>query len=154
MRGTVIKTPTSSDFPVTDAALALADRLETVVSRASDDGPVVELAVGNRPDVAAALAERGHAVVATDVRDRAVPEGVSFVRDDLLEPDRSVYAGAVLLYARNLPGELQRPSLTLARTVDAPLYVTTLGAEEPVIPVEREALPAETLYRAAAPDES
>ena len=86
--------------------------------------------------------------MATDRREREVPDGVTFVRDDLTEPTLSVYEAAALLYARNLPGELQRPAHDLATAVDAPLWFTTLGAEEPVLSVERESLPADTLYRA------
>lgn len=108
--------------------------------------PVVELAVGRRPAVAATLAETNH-VIATDVVDREVPPGVHFVRDDLTEPDHLLYAAAAGLYAVNLPQELHRPALELAEAVDAGLVFTTLGNESPVVPViRRETLPGETLF--------
>jgi len=121
---------------------------EAIVARLADATVAVEVAVGTRPDVARALAERGVDVTATDVSPREVPDGVTFVRDDLLDPDLDVYRGADVVYARNLPAELQRPTHEIAATVDARLSFTTLGAEEPVVRVQREALPGETLYRA------
>lgn len=107
---------------------------------------MVELAVGRRPEVVATLAETND-VIATDVVEREVPTGVQFVRDDLTNPDHSIYADAVGLYALNLPEELHRPALELAEAVDAPLAFTTLGNELPVVPVaRRETLPGETLF--------
>jgi uncharacterized UPF0146 family protein len=122
---------------------AIVERLATATS-------LVEVAIGERSEVAVALADRGVAVMATDVRDRAVPENVRFVRDDLTAPDVSLYRGAEVVFAQNLPAELQRPALELAEAVGADCYFTTLGGEEPVVPVVRETLPGETLYRAVS----
>ena len=107
---------------------------------------VVEVGVGRRTDLAAALYQRGIAVTATDVHDREVPDGVRFVRDDVVDPDRTVYEGADAIYARNLPPELHRPALEIARTVDADLLFTTLGGDQPAIPVDRESIETGTLY--------
>jgi len=85
-------------------------------------------------------------VTVTDVRDRPVPTGVRFVRDDVTDPDRSVYAATDAVFARNLPPELHRPARGLARSVDVPLLFTTLGGDQPVIPVTRETLPGATLF--------
>jgi uncharacterized UPF0146 family protein len=116
------------------------------VARLRPLDPVVELAVGRRTDVAAALAETND-VTATDVYDRSVPPGVWFVRDDLTAPDHAVYDGAAGLYGLNLPEELQRPALELAEAVDAAFAFTTLGSESPAVAVRRrETLPAETLF--------
>jgi len=123
-----------------DTVTALADRLAPFES-------VVEVGVGNRTAVAAELATRGVTVVATDIRERAVPDGVSFVRDDVTDPDRSVYADAGAIYALNLPPELHRPTATLARSVDAAFLFTTLGGDPPSVPVSRETIPGETLFR-------
>jgi uncharacterized UPF0146 family protein len=119
-----------------------------IVDRLADAATVVEVAVGERTDVVAALAERGVAVMATDVRDRTVPADVRFVRDNLTDPDASLYRGAEVVFAQNLPAELQRPALELAEAVGARFVFTTLGGEEPTVPVVRETLPGETLYRA------
>ncbi|MFC7132140.1 MULTISPECIES: UPF0146 family protein [Salinibaculum] len=108
--------------------------------------PVVEVGVGHRTDVAAALADCGVDVTATDVRDRTVPDGVTFVRDDVTDPDRSVYADAAVVYALNFPPELHRPALAVARAVDAAFLFTTLGGDPPAVPVDRRTLPGETLF--------
>jgi uncharacterized UPF0146 family protein len=119
---------------------------EALVSRLSDYERVVEIGIGRRTGVARALAAAGLSVVATDIRWRAVPPGVRFVVDDVTDPDRSVYADADALYARNLPPELQRPALSLARDVGAPLLFTTLGTDPAVVPASREPIPRGTLF--------
>jgi len=100
--------------PTTDA---LAERL------ASYDA-AVEVGIGRRTDVAAALV------------------------DHVTDPDPAVYAGGDLVYALNAPPELHRPLRDAARDADADLLFTTLGGDPPAIPVERETLPRETLFRA------
>ncbi|WP_121821693.1 UPF0146 family protein [Halostella salina] len=109
---------------------------------------VVEVGIGRRTDVAAALAARGVAVVATDIHDRPTPEGVAFVRDDVTDPDPTVYADADAVYALNAPPELHRPLRDAANRADADLLFTTLGGDGPAVPVDREQIPGDTLYRA------
>jgi len=129
-------------YDVTDTADPLADRLASVDS-------VVEVGIGNHPDIAGRLAERGVDVTATDIVERAVPEAVTFVVDDVLDPDQSVYAGCDIVFARNSPPELHRPTLAVANAVGAAFWFTTLGGDQPTVAVEREQLPGgETLYRA------
>ncbi|MCT9095420.1 UPF0146 family protein [Haloarchaeobius sp. HME9146] len=111
---------------------------------------VVEVGIGNRTDVAACLAERGVRVTATDIHDRSVPEGVRFVRDDVTAPDLDVYRDAEVLYALNLPPELHRPVWDVAKRVGADFVFTTLGGDQPAIPVDRETIPGDTLYLARA----
>ncbi len=122
------------------------DTTHALVARLGGFDRVVEVGVGSRPDVAAGLAARGVSVTATDVRDRSVPAIVRFVRDDVTDPDRRVYARADAIYARNLPPELHRPVGELASDVDAAFLFTTLGADPPTVPVERETLPGTTLF--------
>jgi uncharacterized UPF0146 family protein len=125
---------------VSDARYAaLVDRLATYDT-------LVEVGIGNRPAVAGALTDRDHTVTATDVHDREVPASVRFVRDDVTEPDPAVYTDADAVYALNLPPELHRPTRAVARRVDADFLFTTLGGDPPVIPVDRETLPGETLF--------
>jgi hypothetical protein len=112
--------------------------------------PVVEIGIGNRTDVAAELASRGISVIATDLHERETSPDVEFVRDDVTDPEHSVYDGASAIYALNLPPELHRPVWTVAREHDAVFLFTTLGAEQPSVPVARETLPGETLYVAEA----
>ena len=127
---------------MTDTADPLVDRLASVDS-------VVEVGIGNHPDIAGRLVEQGVDVTATDIVERAVPEAVTFVVDDVLGPDQSVYAGCDIVFARNLPPELHRPTLAVANAVGAAFWFTTLGGDQPTVAVEREQLPGgETLYRA------
>ena len=118
---------------------ALADRLGRFDA-------LVEVGIGNRTDLAAALSEAGPDVRATDVVEREVPPGVAFVVDDVTEPDPSVYAGAEVIYALNLPPELHRPTLAVAEDHGAAFAFTTLGADAPEVDAEPETLPGETLF--------
>ncbi|WP_232833766.1 UPF0146 family protein [Saliphagus sp. LR7] len=121
---------------------------EAIVDRLARER-VVEVGIGRRTDVANALAERGTAVVATDVHPREVPEAVEFVIDDVVSPTRSVYEGADLLYALNLPPELHRPARDVARAVGAEFRFTTLGGDGPAIPADQRSVGGETLYAPA-----
>jgi len=124
----------------------VSERIDALAGRLSGDERLVEIGIGRRPDLAAALVERGCTVVATDVYERSVPEGVRFVRDDVTDPDPTIYADADVVYALNLPPELHRPALEVAREAGADLAFTTLGGDPPLIPVERESLPDDTLF--------
>ena len=106
----------------------------------------MEVGVGRRTDVAAALADAGARVTATDVHSRDVPDGVRFARDDICDPDPAVYREADAVYALNLPPELHRPALAVARDHDAAFLFTTLGGDQPAVRVARETLPGETLF--------
>ena len=127
----------------TEANGALVDRLARY-------DHLIEVGVGRRPDVAAALAARGRSVTATDVRGRDVPDGVRFVRDDVTDPGASVYRGADAVYARNCPPELQEPLADVAREADAACLVTTLGTDPVVVDATPETLPEVTLHRVHA----
>ncbi|WP_121741806.1 UPF0146 family protein [Natronorubrum halophilum] len=124
----------------------------TVIDALSRYDRVLEVGIGRRTDVAAAVAERGVSVTATDIYDRAVPDGVAFVRDDIVDPDPELYADIDAVYALNLPPELHRPALEAARAADADFLFTTLGGDQPAIPVERRTVETGTLYAARAPD--
>jgi uncharacterized UPF0146 family protein len=117
-----------------------------IVRRLSDFEALVEVGVGNRLAVAAALADAGKAVTATDVHRREVPDGVRFERDDVTDPDPAVYRDADAVYALNLPPELHRPALDVAKNADAAFLFTTLGGDQPAIPVTRETIPGETVF--------
>lgn len=75
---------------------------------------------------------------------------MEFVRDDITQPELTVYRGADLVYARNLPPELQRPTWAVARAVNADCAFTTLGGDPAFGPVRPEALPGTTLYWVAS----
>ncbi|WP_459192892.1 UPF0146 family protein [Halosimplex sp. J119] len=124
----------------------IPETLDALVDRFAAFDAAVEVGVGRRTVVAEALADAGTDVVVTDRRTRSVPADVRFVRDDVTDPDPAVYADAELVYALNLPPELHRPTLAVARETDAAFAFTTLGTDQPLVPVERETLPAETLF--------
>lgn len=119
---------------------------EAIRDYLSDADRVVEVGIGRRTDLASELSKSGVSVTATDVHDRSVPDSVRFVRDDIVEPEMRVYEGADALVARNLPPELHRPTLAVARAVDATFAFTTLGGDQPIVPVERKTIPGGTLF--------
>ena len=120
--------------------------VDAIAARLTDCDTVVEVGIGHRTAVAGALADSGVTVTATDIFGRSVPDGVTFVCDDVTDPDQSVYAATDAIYALNCPPELHRPIADLARVVDATFLFTTLGADPPTIPVNRETVPGETLF--------
>ncbi|MEF8786269.1 MAG: UPF0146 family protein [Haloarculaceae archaeon] len=120
--------------------------IDAIAARLADFDTVVEVGIGHRSAVAGTLADAGVTVTATDISERSVPDGVTFVCDDVTDPDQSVYAEADAIYALNCPPELHRPIADLARAIDAAFLFTTLGADPPTIPVRRETLPGETLF--------
>lgn len=119
---------------------------EALIDRLARYESLIEVGIGNRTDIAQALAHRA-SVTATDIRDCSVPDSVTFVRDDITSPDSSVYAGGDAIYALNCPPELQEPLWTVARRYEADCLFTTLGADPALLRVERETLPGETLFR-------
>ena len=128
----------------------MTERRDALVGRLRRYDRLVEIGVGRRPEVAADLAAAGTRVTATDVREFDVPAGVRFVVDDVVERSRAVDPGPIYdadaVYALNLPPELHRPARDVARAAGADFLFTTLGHDEPAIPVERETLSSETLY--------
>ncbi|ELZ37787.1 hypothetical protein C471_11816 [Halorubrum saccharovorum DSM 1137] len=56
------------------------------------------------------------------------------------------------VYACNLPAEIQRPTVGLADRLDAVCVFTTLGFEEPVVPVRRRSVGGTALYVARDDD--
>ncbi|GAA0248350.1 UPF0146 family protein [Haladaptatus pallidirubidus] len=119
---------------------------DEMVARLADYQRAVEIGIGNRPDVAGALVDAGSVVTATDIRPRSVPAGVRFVLDDVTNPDASVYEDCDVIYALNIPPELHRPALSVAKECDSVFVFTTLGGDQPSIPVRRETVSGETLF--------
>ncbi|MES3516284.1 MAG: UPF0146 family protein [Natronomonas sp.] len=104
---------------------------ETLAEYLGQYDTLVEVGIGSRSDVAAALAARGCRVTATDIRPRQTPDGVRFVRDDITDPDESLY-DAEAVYALNCPPELQ-PSLAAASPDGTDCLFTTLGGDPAVV---------------------
>jgi uncharacterized UPF0146 family protein len=122
------------------------ERQASLLDRLGRYDDLVEVGVGNRPAVAARLAERGCRITATDLRERPVPDGVRFVRDDVTDPDVSVYRGAEAVYALNCPPELQRPLADVAGRVGAACLFTTLGGDPCVVEATPQTVSGGTLF--------
>lgn len=141
-----------------DSAPALSSSRTAIAERLAEYDAVLEVGIGRRPGVAAALVARELDVVAVDVEQRPVPEGVQFVRDDIIElaeraagdgPQQSTLPAQYhvdAVYALNLPPELHRPTLALAEAVDAAFVFTTLGGDPAIVPASAETIGRETLY--------
>ncbi|AEN06922.1 UPF0146 family protein [Halolamina sp.] len=128
-----------------------------LVSRLSDAARLLEVGIGDRPAIAAALVDAGADVRATDVRPVEVSAGVRFRVEDLTaHGELDEFHAVDVVYALNCPPELHRPLQELAAAVGADCYFTTLGTDPPAVPVEQEQLTGtvdgdpvrETLYRA------
>lgn len=118
------------------------DRL--LVRRLSDSDSLLEVGIGDRTGVAAGLVRTGADVRATDVYPVAVPDGVQFRVEDVTAVDTSEpFHRVETVYALNCPPELHRPIRELAERVGATFCFTTLGHDQPAIPVERETLTGE-----------
>jgi len=89
----------------------------------------VEIGIGRNPDVAARLAAAGLPVIATDIVEREVPDGVRFVIDDICAPDLFLYKGADLLYAVRPGVEMVPCLIETARAAGADCIVYHLGNE-------------------------
>lgn len=93
---------------------------------------IVEVGVGKVPDVAIALQRLlpNCAVIVTDVVEQTeLPGRVKFVRDDITEPNLSIYEGAVLVYSVRPPPELQPYLHRVAREAGADLLIKPLASE-------------------------
>ena len=123
------------------------DSKATLVDRLAGFDRLVEVGIGNRTDVAADLAERGRTVTATDIHERPPPSDVRFVRDDVTDPDVTLYRDAEAVYALNCPPELQRPLAEAAAAAEADCFFTTLGGDPAVVDVTTETLADDTLFR-------
>jgi hypothetical protein len=112
-----------------------------------------EVGVGDRTDLAAALADAGADVTVVDLDPPEPPPGVRAVRDDVVARAAAAdggslgpYADRDALYARRLPPELQRPALTVARAAGVPLLFTTLGGDPAVVSARPQTVREGTLF--------
>lgn len=116
---------------------ALIDRLSGYTS-------AVEVGVGRRHTVAAGLVDAGVSVTATDIVKCDVPPGVGFIQDDIVAVSERRDPGATydadVIYGLNLPPELHRPTLEVARGAGTDFLFTTLGGDPPVVPCDIESM--------------
>jgi uncharacterized UPF0146 family protein len=97
-----------------------------------------------RADVRALAADDGDRERLSEIDGRRV-DGDGDFREETA-PDAGATPGFDAVYALRLPGELQRPTVALAERLGAACLFTTLGFEEPTVPVTRRSLPGTTLY--------
>lgn len=93
---------------------------------------IVEVGVGKVPDVAIALQRLlpNCEIIVTDVVEQTELSGrVKFARDDVTEPNLSVYEGAVLIYSVRPPPELQPYLHGVSQKVGADLLIKPLASE-------------------------
>jgi uncharacterized UPF0146 family protein len=111
----------------------------TIVRQLRGADRLLEVGIGDRTGVAAGLVAAGADVRATDVIEPSVPAGVRFRVEDVTtvdDPDK--FYRVDVIYALNCPPDLHRPIRDLAEQVGAEFRFTTLGFDEPSIPVRRE----------------
>lgn len=121
---------------------------------------LLEVGIGRRPEVATELADAGCSVIAIDTNPETVSAATSRIPPSVTVREADIIALANrdsvpdvyhvdAVYGVNLPGELQTPAKTLAARIDADFIFTTLGFEEPLVPVEQRSLDNSVLYVAS-----
>lgn len=93
---------------------------------------IVEVGVGRVPRVLRELRNRlpDCELVATEVREVPVPDGIKLVRDDITAPNSDVYRGADLLFSLRTPMELYPFLKETAMEVGSDLMVKPVSSEE------------------------
>lgn len=91
---------------------------------------MAEIGIGNFPDVALALKERGVKIFATDIRPY-VYDGIDVFIDDVTDLSLSLYRGTDLIYSMRTPAELVPSIEILAGRVSADALIRPLTSEFP-----------------------
>ncbi|MFO7968018.1 MAG: UPF0146 family protein [Archaeoglobaceae archaeon] len=91
---------------------------------------VVEVGIGKKWDIAIQLSSAGFKVIATDIMDLE-PEDFDFVKDDITNPDISLYKKSGLIYSIRPPPELFSSIIHVARSAGADCLIRPLGNEFP-----------------------
>jgi uncharacterized protein len=89
----------------------------------------VEAGIGRNTLAAERVSEAGALMRCTDVKDLKHPASLHFARDDIFEPDLSLYMGADVIYAIRPAIEMVPPLIDIASAVNADLVVYHLGFE-------------------------
>jgi uncharacterized protein len=89
----------------------------------------VEVGIGKNTTAADMLARAGVLLRCTDVKHLEHPAHLNFVRDDVFDPDPSLYEGADVIYAIRPAIEMVPPLMAIARMANSDLIVYHLGFE-------------------------
>lgn len=89
---------------------------------------VVEVGVGNRPEIAIMLKTRMDVVV-TDICDKEYA-GIRFFRDDIFYPDIGIYRNAGLIYSIRPPIDIQEAIAKVAKQIGADMLIRPFGNEK------------------------
>jgi len=105
--------------------------IETAAGRyiAGNYHRAVEVGIGRNTVAAELVSGAGALMRCTDVKDLEHPAHFRFVKDDIFEPDISLYQGADVIYAIRPGIEMVPPLMDLARQINADLLVCHLGFE-------------------------
>lgn len=132
-----------------DRTTALADAILDgfPVDPRSETTHLLEVGIGERTDVAAAIAATDVAVTAVDVVERSVPAGIAFEQADLHALREAAAEGSLPesivdrptpldgVYALRLPPELHEAFADLVSQIGVPGAFTTLGGDPPTVSV-------------------
>ncbi len=100
-------------------------RLADYISR-NYSGKVVEVGIGNFTAVAEELSSSGFSVVATDIVEKKVPEGIEFYVDDIRNPKLEIYENANLVYSIRPPPEIAKDVVRVSKAVGADCIIKPL----------------------------
>ncbi len=89
----------------------------------------MEIGIGRNTAVKDALIAAGVEVKCTDIHPEPGVAGAEVIRDDVHEPDVSLYRGAEVIYAVRPGVEMVPSMIRLAQRVNADLLVYHLGGE-------------------------
>ncbi len=91
-------------------------------------GKVIEVGIGKHPEVALLLKDHME-IIATDTSDLSM-KGITFIRDDIFDPNIHIYEGASLIYSIRPPVEIQHAIASVARRVGADVIIRPFASEK------------------------
>jgi uncharacterized UPF0146 family protein len=107
--------------------IGYAEMAEFIRTRYPHGSRVVEVGVGDHPEVALLL-KNDFDLICTDMRANSAP-GLQYVRDDIFKPDLKIYEGASLIYSIRPPIDMQDPMAVIAKKVGAELIIRPFSSE-------------------------
>jgi uncharacterized UPF0146 family protein len=89
----------------------------------------VEIGIGKNRTATDIIHGAGKTIRCTDIKKTVPDTGLTFMADDIFEPDIGFYKGADVIYAIRPAVEMIPPLISLARLINADLLVYHLGFE-------------------------